>query len=455
VRTANHDAFGLAVLIFQLLFMGRHPFSGSYLGPGEMALERGIQELRFAYGSRAGERQMKRPPGTLALCAASQPVASLFEHAFSPEGVSAGHRPRPHEWVSALSGLSKGLKQCSRNTAHYFVNGSASCPWCEIEAQTGTVLFIPFLVTGTGPMPTAFDLNGIWAQIAAIQSPGPAPALPSRASLRAKPSQRAIVCRRERRKRWAAAVGFIGIAVTGVVALQVDGSVAPWLIMGAIALGVKIARSGSHAFRQEAQNTLREAQARWQSVEQRWRADAGGDKFAAKLRELEANKSQYQSLPSLRLQKLRQLEANVRERQLHRFLDRHKIYNADISGVGPGRKAILQSYGIETAADITSASIMAVPGFGPSLTSRLLDWRRLVERRFTFDPSRGVDPSDLAALDREINALRLKTEQELSAGLGQLRQIQQQVISIRRALWNTVEGAANALSQAEADVRVF
>ena len=31
VRTQDHDAFGLAVIIFQLLFMGRHPFSGAFL----------------------------------------------------------------------------------------------------------------------------------------------------------------------------------------------------------------------------------------------------------------------------------------------------------------------------------------------------------------------------------------------------------------------------------------
>ena len=34
----NHDNFGLAVLIFQLLFMGRHPFSGRYQRPGRHAL---------------------------------------------------------------------------------------------------------------------------------------------------------------------------------------------------------------------------------------------------------------------------------------------------------------------------------------------------------------------------------------------------------------------------------
>jgi DNA-binding helix-hairpin-helix protein with protein kinase domain len=38
-RTPNHDAFGLAVVIFNLLFMGRHPFAGCFLGRGEMPLE--------------------------------------------------------------------------------------------------------------------------------------------------------------------------------------------------------------------------------------------------------------------------------------------------------------------------------------------------------------------------------------------------------------------------------
>jgi DNA-binding helix-hairpin-helix protein with protein kinase domain len=35
-RVPAHDAFGLAVILFQLLFMGRHPFAGRYNGPGDM-----------------------------------------------------------------------------------------------------------------------------------------------------------------------------------------------------------------------------------------------------------------------------------------------------------------------------------------------------------------------------------------------------------------------------------
>ncbi len=42
-RTANHDNFGLAILIFHLLFMGRHPFAGRYSGSGDMPIERAIK----------------------------------------------------------------------------------------------------------------------------------------------------------------------------------------------------------------------------------------------------------------------------------------------------------------------------------------------------------------------------------------------------------------------------
>ena len=66
VRTDNHDNFGLAVLIFLMLFMGRHPFAGRFLAPGEMPIARAIKECRFAYGARRANVQMEsrreRPP---------------------------------------------------------------------------------------------------------------------------------------------------------------------------------------------------------------------------------------------------------------------------------------------------------------------------------------------------------------------------------------------------------
>ena len=54
-RTTNHDCFGLAVLIFHLLFLGRHPYAGRFLGIEDMPIERAIHEHRFAFGHKAAE----------------------------------------------------------------------------------------------------------------------------------------------------------------------------------------------------------------------------------------------------------------------------------------------------------------------------------------------------------------------------------------------------------------
>jgi len=51
VRTVDHDSFGLAVIIFQLLFMGRHPFSGTRRSVlADMPLEKQSKSIGLPYG---------------------------------------------------------------------------------------------------------------------------------------------------------------------------------------------------------------------------------------------------------------------------------------------------------------------------------------------------------------------------------------------------------------------
>src|SRR5258708_14712614 len=115
LRTPNHDNFGLAVIVFQLLFMARHPFSGRYLGTGDMPISRAIREYRFAYGANALALQMKPPPGRLSLKAVTTNLAMLFDRAFSPEGSRERARPKPEEWIAALGELGRGLRKCAAN----------------------------------------------------------------------------------------------------------------------------------------------------------------------------------------------------------------------------------------------------------------------------------------------------------------------------------------------------
>ncbi len=45
VRTVNHDRFGLATLIFHLLFVGRHPFAGRFRGSGRPDHRKGDRRM--------------------------------------------------------------------------------------------------------------------------------------------------------------------------------------------------------------------------------------------------------------------------------------------------------------------------------------------------------------------------------------------------------------------------
>jgi DNA-binding helix-hairpin-helix protein with protein kinase domain len=138
VRTTDHDAFGLAVCLFQLLCMDRHPFSGRFTGNGDMPLEKAIAEFRFAYSAR--NTGMVPPPGSVRLSDFTPRVAQLFEKAFWPNHV--GKRPSASKWVEVLGKLESSLRACSRNRLHQYARTAGECPWCRMEAEYGRPLFI-------------------------------------------------------------------------------------------------------------------------------------------------------------------------------------------------------------------------------------------------------------------------------------------------------------------------
>jgi DNA-binding helix-hairpin-helix protein with protein kinase domain len=448
IRSTNHDAFGLAVLIFHLLFMGRHPFSGRFLGAGEMPLESAIQQALFAYGANAPARQMRQPPFTLSLAAVSPSVACLFERSFGLRG----RRPRAVEWIAALSELAKNLTRCRLNTNHHYLKTATICPWCEIESGTGANLFPPGSPSAT--VLSDFDLKAFWSQVTGIQNPGPAPSVPSAQSLQLSPSLEVLTILDERNRRRLVALGT-ALMVASVVAYAISDWIALWPVVGVLVTGVLTANAGSNDRREEGAKAVQLARTNLQGMVQQWTRETSGEAFNAKRKELDVLRSEYESLPARRQQKLHVLEAAQREQQLRKYLDRFRIDGTSIEGIGDGRITTLRSYGIETAADITQTQVMAVPGFGPTLTGNLLAWRRSVEKRFVFDPSRRVDPSDVARIDRDMTATQQRLEQDLRKGLSSLRLLRDQVIARRQALTGPLQEATRSLAQAVTDLQAL
>ena len=174
-RTQNHDNFGLALLLFHILLMGRHPYAGVFSGKGDLPLEKAIQQFCYAYGRHAASKRIAPPPMSVTPAILPEPLVQLFEQAFAQQGYQLENRPTAREWVKTLDPLKRELSTCKQESAHKYFSALPTCPWCLQEQQSGNSFFIP-----RGPaVAVAPDISAIpenqGQQGGTIQSPPAAP----------------------------------------------------------------------------------------------------------------------------------------------------------------------------------------------------------------------------------------------------------------------------------------
>lgn len=404
-RTANHDLFGLAVLIFHILFMGRHPYIGRYTGQGDMPPEKAITEHRFAYAPNQVQTQMQPPPGTVALDVFGLAIAAHFTIAFTQPGQQA--RPSALDWIAALETLEKSLRVCPAAPWHHFYDRSPSCPWCAIE-KSGVRLF----GQKTGKIPRLpIDLAGIWRTILSISDPGeppdwqPAGPWTPPSDIHRSPNLFSRVVRR------------LG---------DLPGN-----------------------FRAQYQEECRKAEREHNNILRRWDAEARRTKFVAKLKELESLKTRIEGLADSLNKDLKALELNRHASQLQKYLDRFRLERAKIPGIGASRKSVLTSYGIETAGDIQAHKISAILGFGHTLTQELLRWRKRHEKNFRFNPNEAIDPAEISKVNLENQNQRLQLLRGLQSGASALESIRQEILAARARLLPVLLNSWQALQIAK------
>ena len=142
----------------------------------------------------------------------------------------------------------------------------------------------------------------------------------------------------------------------------------------------------------------RTAEAAYHTAIMDWRDRIGIKEFLTAKSDLAALKNRHAHLKTEMDHKLAEVERNRRAAQLDRYLSQFTITRAKIRGIGDGRKATLASYGIDTAADVTTARVLLVPGFGGSMASTMVEWRQKLERRFQFSAT--PTPADLQASEQ-------------------------------------------------------
>ncbi|MBD0314306.1 MAG: DNA-binding protein, partial [Microcoleus sp. T3-bin5] len=135
-RSPEHDLFGLAVLIFQLLMEGTHPFSGVYLGSDEPpSVEARIRSGHFPTGTK---RIPYRPmPAAPAFEMLHPRLRQMFVRCFELGHSNPEMRPSAQTWLLELAEIENDLITCTANSQHRYSRHLHKCPWCERTLRLG------------------------------------------------------------------------------------------------------------------------------------------------------------------------------------------------------------------------------------------------------------------------------------------------------------------------------
>lgn len=222
------DRFALAVIVFQLLNNGVHPFSGR---PAEGAppqptdIQTRILKGHYAYGTEANP--LVKPSAVSIHKTFRRDTRALFDQAFLPEQA----RPSAEQWRDHLARLVELLTPCHANPAEHAHFGSG-CGFCLYEAQVAAV------VANAKPRPKVVAIpRPVQQRPTHALSPVPSNrSNSSRSSGKAKPAKRSARSRRLLRAQLGAALS-IGGALTGLLFLGVaiDNVTQTFLSPGAVA----------------------------------------------------------------------------------------------------------------------------------------------------------------------------------------------------------------------------
>lgn len=415
IRTQAHDNFGLAVAIFQLLAMGKHPYAGRYNGP-DLSLGQSIAQNRFAFSMvRRNETCTTPPPGSVLLADYPGGIATALEAAF---GLTPSSRPDPATWVNLLQGLETGLRRCADVPTHYFPGSATSCLWCRLASQSGIEMFPQGLVAGTVPLAGPFDLERICGAIRALRLPMPEEVLPVWSGTVAAPS--VAVTQAKGKRHNPAILGGVALLIAIVGWVFVPKAALLWGGLGLF--GLVRAFATDKVDPAPLRKAYQDADSKVRLMSQAYLQRIGLREMHILRADLEDAVIRYRQVEDGLAQALNQLKLTREERQRAVFLDRFLIRRASIPGIGVGKTATLASFGIETAADITASAVRAVPGFGDALTAKMVAWRQGHEGKFRYNAT--PDPSDLQAEQSTRVAFatrQIELQRKIQSGLAALQ----------------------------------
>lgn len=133
-RTPDHDCFGFAVILFQLLMQGFHPFAGRCLDPRKEIEQMHVYCITQGIFPYADTTTFAPPKVAPAFTLLPGIIQTNFRLAFT----QPGQRPSAASWAEIINAVEKRLQVCAHNPQHYYPSDGGCVP-CAVEQNAASI----------------------------------------------------------------------------------------------------------------------------------------------------------------------------------------------------------------------------------------------------------------------------------------------------------------------------
>lgn len=446
VRTPDTDAFSMAILLFQLLFLGRHPFAGRNTTREDIDEETAIRNHYFAYSTRSRNSKLLPPPDSVDITILPGNLIDFFHRSFE----SRDPRPKPAEWIRELDFFLREMVTCSHTKLHTYPGRMQHCPWCAFKNRRGILYFLDdhHMHSGTLLQDVESFVNGFRVEKLRLAE---RTAHYTNPALTAAPIDKKFFW--DKHLNWIVKtlliIGTLCLAfyiswvfAVGGLLIQIARAVLPW--------------------KKDLENELNRRIALHESLRNSYEALLNEYNHPNELtayekssKELEILIGRFRRLPEELQQKKMAAEEKLYDQELHKFLQHFSIQSHPITSFGAAKKALLYLNGIYTAADITTLHQTKIIGIGPKNTQILFSWQRELASRFVYKPDPAVTDKKTGELLAEISGIKHQLENSIRKEYQSMHYLKINIENKRSVLTGQLDQLGDELYQAELDLEAF
>ena len=447
IRTINTDSFSLAILIFQLLFLGRHPFTGVNLTAEDIDEEKAIKTREFAYSLTRQTKKLTPPRNSFELKSLNPGLIDLFHHTF--ERIET--RPEPQLWMQELDVLSKEMIVCTHYKLHSYPRTLGQCPWCRFKDLAGVVYFLDDLYLKTVPelMNIEQFVNGFKLEQLEIRKLPETFVSPNMRAVVIDPKFRAL-------KNLNNLVIGISIGVTICICILFEWY---YIATGLIFIGLFNRFSPT---KKQLRTELAARKIYFDALTIKFRAVVKQhnnppemNKYNQSVKKLTGLIVSFRQLPLEFTNKKKRIEENHYHIHYHTFLQQFEVKDFAIPNFGPAKKLLIAKNGIKTAADVSNLPTMKINGIGPKNQQVLLNWQRHMGGGFTYSPNIEAINRDISHAATEVGVARHLLERDIKDEFKMMSDIRASIITTINGIEQKYQQMGAKVYQAELDYKAF